>query len=138
VTARAAARKFLERYATLAIVGLSRDPGKEAHAVPAELQAAGFRVIPVNPFAGSILGEPAYPTLLDVPGPVEAVVVFRPAEDAPAVARDAVRAGAQALWLQLGIVSPEARRIAAEAGLLYVEDRCTAVDRARYGITKHL
>jgi uncharacterized protein len=130
------AREILERHHTLVIVGMSRHPGKDAHAVPASLQRAGFRVIPVNPYADEILGERAYASLRDVPPPVEAVVVFRPSEEAGDVARQAAAVGAQALWLQLGIVSPDARRIAEEAGIDYVEDRCTAVDVARWDIRK--
>ena len=128
------AREILERHRTLVVVGMSRDPRKEAHTVPRDLQRAGFRVIPVNPYAEEILGERAYARLADVPEPVEAVVVFRPSRDAAGVAREAAAAGAKALWLQLGIESAEARRIAADAGMAYVEDRCTAVDRARHGI----
>lgn len=130
--------RILREYDTLAVVGLSRDPTKSAQGVPASLQAAGFRVVPVNPFvAGELLGEKVYPTLADIPFPVEVVVVFRPSEEAADIARQAVAVRARALWLQLGIVSPEARAIAEEAGLLYVEDRCTAVERVVHRIRKH-
>lgn len=130
------AREILTRFGTIAVVGLSRDPAKAAHAVPAALQSAGYRVIPVNPSAERILGERAYPSLADVPEPVEIVNVFRPAGEAAAVAEQAVAAGARAFWLQLDLVSPEARAIAERSGLLYVEDRCIAVDRARFAVSK--
>lgn len=130
------AERILRECATIAVVGMSRDPGKAAASVPAALAAAGFRVVPVNPHATELHGRPAYPTLAAVPFPVDWVLVFRPSEEAPEVARQAVDVGARALWLQQGIVSSEARRIAESAGLLYVEDRCAAVDRSIFGIRK--
>jgi predicted CoA-binding protein len=128
--------EILASATTIAVVGLSRDPAKEAHGVPAQLQAHGFRIIPVNPFATELLGEKVYRSLKDIPEPVDLVDVFRPAAEAPIVAADAVAIGAKALWLQQGIVSEEARRIAEEGGLEYVEDRCTAVVRAVGAISK--
>lgn len=77
-----------------------------------------------------IWGERCYPTLADVPEPVDLVNVFRPSEQAAAVVRDAIAIGAPAVWLQLGIVSEEGRRLAEAAGIEYVEDQCTAVVRA--------
>lgn len=128
--------RILRQFRTIAVVGLSRDPSKAAHAIPARMQRAGFRVIPVNPFVDSVLGEKSYPKLGDVPEPVEVVLVFRPSEAAGAVARDAVAIGAKALWLQQGIVSAEARSLAEAAGMLYVEDRCMGVERAVHGVVK--
>ena len=129
-------RRVLESFRTIAVVGLSRDVTKAAHSVPAAMQGYGWRVIPVNPYADTLLGERCYPTLLDVPEPVEVVNVFRPARDAAEIARRAVAIGAQVLWLQLGITSPEAREIATDNGLIYVEDRCIAVERARHALRK--
>ncbi len=128
---------ILRSFSTLAVVGMSRDPNKSAHSVPASLQASGFRIVPVNPYAGELLlGEHTYASLRDIPFPIEVVVVFRPSEDVPPIARDAVAIGAKALWLQQGIVSAEARAIAEGAGLLYVEDLCFAVERAMRRIVK--
>lgn len=118
----------------LAVVGASRHAAKAAHAIPAELVRRGWDVVPVNPHADTVLGRHSYPALADVPGQVDLVVVFRPATDAPGIARAAVATGAAALWLQLGIRSPEARRIATEAGLAYVEDECTGALARRYDI----
>lgn len=129
-------RAILEGARTVAVVGCSTDSGKAAHRIPAQLQAAGYRVIPVHPEAGEILGERAYRTLGEIPEPVDLVDVFRPSQEAPEVARQAVAIGAGALWLQLGIRSPEARLIAEDAGLAYVENRCTGADVRWYGITK--
>jgi uncharacterized protein len=127
-------KDVLERSRTVAVVGLSRNPGKAAHAVPASLRAAGFRIIPVNPHAAELLGETAYASLEDVPAAVDLVVVFRPAREAPEITRQAVAVGAKALWLQTGIRSDEARSIAEGAGLDYVEDCCTGVEQAIYSI----
>ena len=127
---------ILRAYSTIAVVGASRDPSKAAHDVPRQLQAAGFRIVPVNPHANELLGERVYRTLRDIPFPVEIVLVFRPSPEAPQVAREAVAAGARALWLQLGIESSEARRIAEDAGLDYVEDTCSAVVRSLARIRK--
>jgi uncharacterized protein len=129
-------RKVLEDFDTVAVVGLSTDPDKPAHAVPAALQVAGFRIIPVHPTATELLGEKAYPSLGDIPEPVDIVEVFRPAAEAPAIARAAVAIGAKALWLQLGISSDEARRIAADAGLRFVQNRCMGRESAVHGIRK--
>ena len=128
--------RVLRDFSTLAVVGASRHPEKAAFSVPSALQAEGFRVIPVNPEADTLFGERAYPTLAAVPEPVEVVLVFRPSEEAPRIAEEAVRIGAKALWLQLGLKSEEARRIAEGAGLLYVENRCMGVERARRRISK--
>jgi uncharacterized protein len=130
------ARIFRE-FSTIAVVGISRDPVKAAHSVPAALQAAGYRIVPVNPHGGVLLGEPVYADLRAIPFPIEVVEVFRPSVEAEAVAREAVAIGAKALWLQLGISSEGARKIATEAGLLYVENRCMAVERARLGVRAH-
>jgi predicted CoA-binding protein len=128
--------RILRDFRSIAVVGLSRDPSKAAHAIPAQLQRAGFRVIPVNPNLERVLGEKSYASLGEVPEPVEVVLVFRPSAEAAAVAKQAVAIGAKALWLQQGIVSDEARRLAEAAGLLYVEDRCIGVERAVYGVVK--
>lgn len=125
---------ILTTYATITVVGASGDPSKAAFRVPAHMQAHGWRIVPVNPHAAEILGEVVYRSLEDVPGQVGLVDVFRPSSAAPEVARQAVAAGAAVLWLQLGIVSPEARAIAEEGGLLYVEDRCLLIEQRRLGL----
>lgn len=112
------------------MVGASRHPDKAAHAVPRQMQRHGWRVIPVNPHADHIWGEQCYPTLRDIPEPVDLVNVFRPSGQAAAVVREAIEIGAKAVWLQQGIVSAQARQIALEAGVDYVEDLCMAVIRA--------
>jgi len=127
--------RLLRTYDTITVVGASRDPGKEAHAIPAQMQRHGWRIIPVNPYADELFGEKAYPTLADVPEPLGLVDVFRPSEDAAEIVRQTIAAGASAVWLQLGIVSAEARALADAAGIAYVENRCLAVERARYALS---
>lgn len=122
--------QILATASTLAVVGGSRSPEKVAHSVPRQLQKHGWRVIPVNPYATEIWGERCYPVLADVPEPIDLVVVFRPSAQATAVVHQAIAVGAKGVWLQEGIVSPEGRAAAEQAGLDYVEDLCTAVIRA--------
>jgi uncharacterized protein len=129
-------QEILEAAATIAVVGASRDPGKAAGSVPLAMQAHGFRVIPVNPYAHKLFGERVYRTLADVREHIDIVDVFRPSRDAADVARQAVAAGAGAVWLQQGIVSDEARRVTEGAGLDYVEDRCIAVERALHQVER--
>lgn len=126
--------KILTAYDTITVVGASADPAKAANEVPAYMQQHGWQIIPVNPHAEEIVGEPVYRSIADIPEQVGLVDVFRPSADCAAVARAAAEAGATALWLQLGITSPEARAIAADAGMAYVEDRCLIIEQRRSGI----
>lgn len=123
-------RQILEDARTIAVVGASRHQEKAAYAVPLQLKLHGWRVIPVNPYADRIWDEPCFASLADIPEPVDLINVFRPSEQAAAVVRDAVAIGAKAVWLQQGIVSAQARQIAIDAGIDYVEDQCIAVIRA--------
>jgi uncharacterized protein len=127
---------LLERATTIAVVGMSTDEAKPSHGVPVSLRERGFRIIPVHPSAEEIAGERVYASLEEIPEQVDVVEVFRPAEEAPAIARQAAAIGASALWLQLGITSEEARRIAGEAGLDYVEDDCMHQVSQRHDIRK--
>ena len=125
---------LLATYDTITVVGASVSDAKAAHSVPAYMQRLGWRIIPVNPHADQILGEQVYRRLGDIPEQIGLVDVFRPPWQAPDIARQAVAAGATALWLQLGIASAEARAIAEGAGLLYVEDRCLVIEQRRLGL----
>jgi predicted CoA-binding protein len=117
-------RTIYDETKTIAVVGASSDPRKPSNTVPRYLQRQGFRILPVNPKGGEILGEEVRERLADIEEPIDVVEVFRPSEETPGVARDAVEAGAKVLWLQEGISSEEADRIASEAGLKVVMDRC--------------
>jgi predicted CoA-binding protein len=124
--------EILAETRTIALVGASPRPERPSHGVMRYLLAQGYRVIPVRPHRREVLGMPCVASLRDIDEPVDLVDVFRRPEFCPAVAEDAVAIGARALWLQLGIVSPEARRIAEEGGLEYVENACTAVLHSLY------
>ncbi|MFC0213176.1 CoA-binding protein [Paenibacillus chartarius] len=123
-------KEILESARNIAVVGLSDNPEKTSHMVAAAMQNRGYRVIPVNPNAETILGEKSYPTLADIPEPVDIVNVFRRSEHTPEVARDAAQIKAKVLWLQLGIASDEAASIAREGGLEVIMDRCIKVEDA--------
>ena len=122
------AEQILLEARTIALVGASANPAKPSNGVMRYLLGAGYHVIPVRPLdCDEVLGVPCVASLGEIDGHIDLVDVFRRPEHCPAHAREAVAVGAGALWLQLGIRSAEARRIAAEAGLDYVEDACTAV-----------
>jgi uncharacterized protein len=126
-------RQLLLDSKVIAVVGLSANPDRPSNQVSWYLHHQGYRLFGVNPRCGEpeVFGVPMVASLDQVPEPIDIVDVFRRPEHTPAVARDAVAAGARALWLQLGIASPESRAIAEAAGLTYVEDRCLKVDHAR-------
>jgi uncharacterized protein len=109
---------------TIAVVGASANPEKSSFGIMQKLQHAGYRVIPVNPRETEVLGEKAYASLSDIPEQVDIVNVFRPSEDTPPIADEAVRIGAKALWLQSGISSEEAADRATAGGLTVVMDSC--------------
>lgn len=117
-------RKIYRDTKTIAVVGASGDQSKAAHTIPRYLQRQGYRIIPVNPRGGEILGEKVVERLTDITEPVDVVDVFRPSAESPDIATDAVKLGAKVLWLQEGIESEEAERIASEGGLNVVMNRC--------------
>jgi predicted CoA-binding protein len=118
---------------TIAVVGASPKPWRPSHDVMRYLLEQGYDVIPVRPRdCDEVLGIPCVASLAEIGRPVDVVDVFRRAEETPAVARDAVAAGAGALWLQMGIVSDKARAIAETSGLDYVENACTKVVHRLY------
>jgi predicted CoA-binding protein len=126
--------RILTAYKTIAIVGLSDDPYRPSYFAAIYMQSWGYDIIPVNPrLAGqTILGQPVYATLADIPRPVEIVDVFRKAADTPPIADEAIAIGAKVFWLQLGIVNEEAARRARAAGLDVVMNRCVKIEHARF------
>ncbi len=122
---------------TVAIVGLSGNPLRASHFVGFYLQRHGYRVIPVNPREGEILGERSFAGLRDVPVPVDVVNVFRASSALPGIAADAVAIGARCLWCQFTVINEEGARIAEDGGLSVVMDRCIKVEHARYGGRMH-
>lgn len=135
VTAGAYERlRLLTTYKTIAMVGLSPDPMRPSHFAAIYMLSNGYDVIPVNPRAAgeTILGQKVYPSLADIPRPVEIVDVFRRPSECVPIAEQAVAIGAKVLWLQLGVVNDEAIRIAREAGLETVQNRCVKIEHARF------
>lgn len=130
-------RTVLSTSKTIAIVGLSPKPERPSYFVGSYLQYEGYRVIPVNPRATEIFGEKAYPDLLSIPFPVDMVDVFRNPDDCVEIAQQAVQIGAKTLWLQLRVVNFEAAKIAEEAGLNVVMDRCVKIEHGRYSGSLH-
>ena len=131
-------RALLGEAHTIAVVGLSSNPDRPSNNVAVYLQDHGYRIVPVNPRETEILGEQAYPSLIDIPGDIriDVVDVFRRAEDTPEVSRDAVAIGARVLWLQEGIVNKEAYRIASDAGLEVIMGVCIRSTIKRLDSTK--
>lgn len=124
-------RRILHGNRVIAVVGLSPSWNRPSYFAAKYMLEHGYTVIPVNPAATEILGQPSYPDLASVPVRVDMVDVFRKPEDAVPIAREAVRIGARCLWLQLGVISEEAVQIADSAGLDVVMDRCVKIEYAR-------
>ena len=120
-------KALLSKAATIAVVGASSSPDRPSNGIMRQLQRAGYRVIPVNPNEAAVLGERAYPSLADVPVPIDIVDVFRRAEYTPAIADEAVQVGAKVLWLQSGIENEDAAARASAGGLTVVMDACIGV-----------
>ena len=117
-------KELLTNATTIAIVGASPNPDKASYGIMQKLLSVGYNVVPINPTETEILGQRSYPSLIDVPEPIDIVDVFRRAEDTPAIADDAITIGAKALWLQTGIASEDAAARAKAGGLMVVMDTC--------------
>lgn len=126
--------RIYDQTKTIAVVGASASEDKPAHEIPRYLQSQGYKILPVNPRGGEILGEPVYRLLRDIAIPVDVVDVFRPPAEAEEVARDAVAIGAKALWFQPGTHSDEAIRFASNAGLTVVANRCMGETHRALGL----
>ena len=124
-------RRILRDNRTLAVVGLSANWYRPSYFAAKYMQEHGYRVIPVNPMYEEVLGEKCYKSLRDIPGKVDIVDCFRKSEEIPSLAGDAVVIGAKVLWMQLGVSNPAARRLAEDAGLEVVENRCVKIEHAR-------
>ena len=122
-----ALRQLLTNASTIAMVGASSNPDRPSNGIMRKLKSVGYRVIPVNPNETTVLGERAYASLADVPERIDIVDVFRRAEYTPAIADEAVKIGAKALWLQSGVVNEEAAAKAEAGGVMAVMDACIGV-----------
>lgn len=129
-------KAILERYKTLAVVGLSSKPSRPSFGVASYMKSRGYRIIPVNPREKSVLAEKAYATLDEVSEEVEIVVIFRRSEFVPDVVESAIRKGAKVIWMQEGVTHEEAARRAREAGLEVVQDRCILKEHAKRFVTE--
>jgi uncharacterized protein len=125
-------QRVLHTAKTIAVVGLSGNQLRASNFVGYYLKRHGYRVIPVNPRETEILGETCYPSLLDVPVPVDVVDVFRAPDALPGIAREAVAIRAAALWCQFGVINGDGARIAEDGGMTVIVDRCLKVEHARY------
>lgn len=127
-----AIQRVLTHAKTVAIVGLSSNRLRASYFVGFYLLRHGYRIVPVNPRETEVLGEKSYPSLRDVPDPIDVVNVFRAPDALPEIAREAVDVGASTLWCQFNVINEEGARIAEDAGLTVVMDRCLKVEHARY------
>ena len=124
--------RILSQYRTIAMVGLSSNPFRPSHFAAIYMLAEGYNVIPVNPREQEVLGRRCYPSLRDIPGPVEIVDIFREPSAVPPIVEDAIAIGAKVVWMQLGVINEQAARRAREAGLEVVMDACVKIEHARF------
>lgn len=133
-------KEILTKYKNVAVVGLSKEPGKDSHRVSAYLKQHGYRIIPVNPFADEVLGGKSYKSLLDVPPEIQKIIeivdIFRSAKDVPPIVDQAIKLRTLfgrpfVVWMQLGIVNEQAAEVARKAGLIVVMDKCMMVEHQR-------
>jgi uncharacterized protein len=128
--------EILEKTKTIAVVGISRNPERPSHHVAAEMQRRGYRIVPVNPVLKEVLGETCYPSLRDIPFPIDLVDVFRAPEFVPAIVEDTIAIGAKYLWLQEGVVHPEAVAHAEANGIRVVSNLCLYKEHRRWQASK--
>ncbi len=129
-------KQILEDFMSVAVVGMSKNPSKPANEVPMLLSRHGYRIIPINPSADEIEGMKAYKTIADVPNEIEILNVFRPSKEAleitkQAAARKKEKGDIQVIWLQLGIVNDEAKKLAEENGIEFIQDKCMKIEYQR-------
>ena len=125
--------KILKDNKTIAIVGLSSNPERPSYRVASYMKEKGYKIIPVNPNEKEVLGQTCYPDLSSIPGHVDVVDIFRRSEDCPPIAREAVKIGADVVWMQEGVVSEEAATCARDAGLKVVMDKCIKKEHEKLG-----
>ena len=127
-------KEILLKFKKIALVGASKDPNKTSSIVMKYLQEYGFKVYPVNPFikGEKILGEEVFGKISEIKEQVEIVDVFRPPNEVVEIAMEAVKVGAKVLWLQIDIKNEEARKIAENNNILYIENKCTKIEFEKY------
>ena len=125
-------QRVLHKAKTVAVVGLSSNELRPSNFVGFYLKRHGYRVFPVNPRESEIFGEKSFESLVDLPEPIDIVLVFRAPDALPAIAAEAVEIGAGTLWCQFGVINEDGARIAESGGVTVVMDRCAKVEHARY------
>jgi hypothetical protein len=128
---------ILAKVKTIAVVGLSDKPERASYGVSAQMQQRGYQIVPVNPAVESVLGETSYPSLHEIPFPVELINVFRASEFVPAIVDEAIAIGVPYLWLQEGVTHPEAEAKAAAHGIGVVSDKCLYKEHLRWSADKN-
>jgi hypothetical protein len=128
--------EMLEKTKVIAVVGISDKPERASHGVAAQMQRRGYRIVPVNPMLTSVLGEDCYPTLSEIPFPVDLVDVFRASEFVPKIVEETIAIGARYLWLQEGVMHPEAIAHAEANGIKVVANRCIFKEHLRWSAEK--
>lgn len=121
-------KEILQKSRTIAVVGCSRDPEKDAYKVPKYLKEHGYKIIPVNPFAEEILGEKVYKTLSGIKEPIDIVDIFRPSEECLDIVKEAIKMNLKVIWMQLGIKNEEAAKLAEKKGIKVIMDRCIMIE----------
>ena len=130
-------REILGKYKVIAVVGLSKETGKDSHIVSAYLKQHGYRIIPINPFADEVLGQRSYPSLLEVPPGIQETIkivdIFRPSKDVLPIVDQAIEIREKfgkplVVWMQLGIIDEQAAKMARQTGLIVVMDKCLMVE----------
>jgi uncharacterized protein len=124
--------RILEKYKRIAMVGLSSNPFRPSHFAAIYMISEGYDVTPVNPRETEILGRRSYPSLREVPGPIEIVDIFREPAAVPDIVEEAIIVGAKVIWMQLGVIHEQAAARAQDAGLEVVMDRCVKIEHARF------
>lgn len=125
-------KKVLDECKTIAVVGLSSNPGRPSHGVASYMKRSGYTVVPVNPNETEVFGDKSYPSLADVPAQIDLVDIFRRSDEAGKAVDEAIAIGAKAVWLQEGVIDLAAAARAHDAGLLVVMDRCWLKDHLRF------
>jgi uncharacterized protein len=126
--------QILRNYRVVAVVGLSSNPSRPSYQVARYLQEHGYRIVPVNPGCQEVLGEKCYASLKDIPFPVEIVDIFRQVQAIPGIVAEAIAVGAKVVWMQQGLEEPHAARLAKEAGLQVVMDRCLKIEHGQRNV----
>ncbi|OLB80837.1 MAG: CoA-binding protein [Nitrospirae bacterium 13_2_20CM_2_61_4] len=132
INSKEAIRRIIEDCKTIAVVGLSSDPGRPSYGVASYMRRKGYKVIPVNPNEREVFGDISYPALSDVPEKVDLVDIFRRTSEAGKAVDEAIAIGAKGVWLQEGVIDLSAAGRAAAAGLLVVMDRCWLKEHLRF------